>query len=126
MKKIIYILLIPLLIITFFTCTVSDSTGLIKVENYTYLDLTNVKIGDTSIAWIVAGGAYANYWYYQTITGELTTEGIPVHPQFEGESLTLEPGYYVYITAKYMEDGSEYVVIDAEEYASDDPVDLTD
>ena len=90
------------------------------------MDLKNVKIGNTSIAWYVAGGGYVNYWYYQDITGKLTTEGIPVHPQFEGVSLKLKPGYYVYITAKYMEDGNEYVVIQAEKHGSGDPVDLED
>ena len=125
MKKYIYIIAIILLLILF-SCTVNDSTGLIKIENYTYLDLKNVKIGNTSIAWYVAGGGYANYWYYQTISGELTTEGIPVHPQYEDVSFKLEPGYYVYIIAKYMDDGSEYVIIQAEEHGSGDPVDLED
>lgn len=119
-------MLICVLIIVFFTCTVNDSTGLIKVENMTHLDLTNVKIGNTSIAWYVAGGGYSNYWYYSTISGKLTTEGIPVHDQYEDYDLELEPGWYVYITAKYMEDGSEAVVIYAEEHGSGDSVDLDD
>ena len=126
MKKYIYITAIIILLIIFFTCTVDESTGLIKVENGTYLDLKNVKIGNTSIVWYVAGGGYANYWYYKTISGVLTTEGIPVHPQFEDVTLTLEPGYYVYITAKYMDDGSEYVIIHAEEHGSGETVNLED
>ena len=124
MKKLLYNFIIILLLIFFFTCTVNDNTGLIKIENYTHIDLKNVKIGDTSIAWYVAGGGYVNYWYYKSITGKLTTEGIPVHPQLENCNLELEPGWYVYITAKYMEDGSEYVEIKAEEHASGDYVEL--
>lgn len=125
MKKYLYLLLFTF-IITIFTCTVNDSTGLIKVENSTHLTLKNVKIGNTSIAWYVAGGGYSNYWFYQPITGELTTEGIPVHPQFEDKDFELEPGCYIYITAKYMDDGSEYVEIYAEKHASGDRIDLED
>ncbi len=125
MKKYIYLSLF-ILFLAFLTCTVNDSTGLIKVENTTHLGLSNVKIGNTSIAWYVAAGGYSNYWFYQPISGTLTTEGIPVHPQFEDLSLNLEPGCYVYIIAKYMEDGSEYVVIYAEEQGTGESVNLED
>ena len=113
MKKIKFLLLLFIMLVVFFSCTVSESTGCIQVKNTTYMALTDVKIGDTLIASYVAAGNYVNYWYYQPIEGKLTTKGIEVDKSVEDITLSLKPNFWVYITAEYTSDGNEVVGIKA-------------
>ena len=75
MKK-IYLLLIITLTILSITCTVNQSTGLIVLTNLTENDVSNVKIGSTTITGYISRGAKVDYWYYTVLTGKLTGTGV--------------------------------------------------
>jgi hypothetical protein len=75
MKK-IYLLIIITLTILVFTCTVNQNTGLIVLSNLTNEDISNVKIGSTTLTCYLSRGAKVDYWYYTPLTGKLTGGGV--------------------------------------------------
>ena len=103
MKIIFYLIKIFIILIFFSSCTVNDSTGLIRVENHTSIELKNVKIGNTLIASYVAPGNYVDYWYFITLKGKITTEGVEVNEFQEDIEFKLLTGYWVFITAQKYE-----------------------
>lgn len=113
MKKIFLFFIFSFAVLFIFNCTVNDKTGLIQIKNSTYESLSNVKIGQTLIAAYVAPGSYINYWYYNTVSGRLSTQGIPIDNSIKDITFNLKTGYWFAITAKITNDGYEVVNIDA-------------
>ncbi len=74
MKK--YYFLIIIIILSFFNCTVNNSTGLIVLTNLTESDIINVKIGGTTITSYISRGGKVDYWYSTTLSGKLTASGV--------------------------------------------------
>lgn len=75
MKKFFLIILI-ITSFLFLTCTVNQNTGLIVLTNLTGNDISNVKVGTTSITGYISRGAKVDYWYYSTLSGKLTGAGV--------------------------------------------------
>ena len=107
-KKLLFFIFMPLILIIF-NCTVNDKTGLIQIKNSTYEYLTNVKIGQTLLAAYVSPGSYIDYWYYNTITGKLTADGIQIDNSIASTTYQLKTGYWFTITAEITNDGYERV-----------------
>ena len=55
------------------------------------------------------GEGYYDYWYYTTLEGKLTTEGIPVSKGAKDNKYEIDPGLWVRIAAVYDDDGDEVV-----------------
>ena len=115
--KLKYIFLFLTIIITiFFSCTVNENTGLIKVENHTKKELKNVYVGKTLITRSVAAGEDYYYWYFDTISGKVESENIDVFNALNKE-YEFEKSYWVTITASVVktQNGEEpYLLIKAE------------
>jgi hypothetical protein len=91
-------------------CTVNEKTGLIQIQNKTVKSIANIKIGDKTISAYTASGTTVNYWYYETIKGKLTSDGISIDVGQSDWSLNLKPGYWVYITAGYNSQAGDDIV----------------
>jgi len=116
MKKTISAISLFFLIITFYSCTVNECAGLIKVENKTDLIIKNIKIGDRIITFQIDPGASYYYWFYDTIYGELKAEGIEVFNGNRYEEEGLEVNYWVYITASNYGPGNKLLVLNKEKH----------
>jgi hypothetical protein len=95
------------------SCSVNNSTSLIVIKNTTYEALTDVKIGDSYMAAYVAPGTYVDYWSYKTVSGKLSLKGVNLPQNVRDIDFKIKSGLYVYITAKYANDGTAIVSVDA-------------
>ena len=76
MKKIYLLLIVALLFFAFIGCTVNSTTGRITVANTTNATMTNVKVGDTLIVSSLGPGKSYDYYFFKTLTGQITVEGL--------------------------------------------------
>ena len=114
--KYFFILLIIFFIFILFGCTVNGSTGLIKIENQTTVELKNVRVGETLIALSVSPGSDYYYWYFDTMSGEVNSDNIDTFAGFDGK-WEFKVGYWVTISATLLEtkDGKEpYITVEEE------------
>lgn len=51
------------------SCTVNQNTGLIRISNHSGSDVTNFKLGETTIFFILKSGAVYDYWFTSTQKG---------------------------------------------------------
>jgi hypothetical protein len=110
MKKLL--LLIPLISLLFFYCSVNETTGLIRITNRTKTTIKNIKIGNVLLTFQVAAGNTFDYWYIN-ISGKITAEGLPIAVSQADKTITLKSNYWVDITAANdLLEGREVISID--------------
>ena len=106
MKHFIKLLMIFILITFMFSsCTVNEVTGLIKIENFTDQDLTNVKIGNTLLAIKVPSGGYFDYWYFNELKGNITSDSIKTNDTQSSVRYDLKPDFWTYVEANQRQGG---------------------
>lgn len=74
MHKYLFIILLILLFV--FSCTVNETTALIRLENTSAVEAKNIKIGNTTLIWSLSKGAVYDYWTCSAFEGVLSIEGI--------------------------------------------------
>ncbi|MBN2545850.1 MAG: hypothetical protein JXB50_08640 [Spirochaetes bacterium] len=86
------------LLTIFFSCSVNEYTALIRVENSSSTDITNLKIGGTLITGYLKKGAVYDYWSLTQFSGIVAVSGVDSAYDFDVE-LTIKPMwlYSIYI-----------------------------
>ncbi len=74
LKKILLFTFLPVLISLVSSCSVTDQSGIIMINNYSDSVINNIKIGDTIIACSVLPGCRTDYYYYSALDGSLTAD----------------------------------------------------
>src|SRR4030042_2550805 len=94
--KDLFILLIFLFFIS--ACSVNEYTALIRVENSSNIDITNLKIGETLITGYLKKGAVYDYWSITQFSGIVSVNGVKSAYDFDVE-LIIKPMwiYSIYI-----------------------------
>lgn len=74
MKKAFFWVMI-FIVLLFVSCTVNDTTGLLVITNLSNSDVTNIRIGNTTLTSYLSSGSKLDYWYYTPLTGQLSATG---------------------------------------------------
>ena len=75
MKKAFFGVMI-FIVLLFVSCTVNDTTGLLVITNLSNSDVTNIKVGNTTLTSYLSSGSKLDYWYYTPLAGEISATGV--------------------------------------------------
>jgi hypothetical protein len=99
----IFLMILIISAFLFSSCKVDDKTGLIIIDNKTYLPIRNLTIGPSIITLYVAPGGTYDYWYYSPINGSMKSDSIQTIATQKNLTFNLNTSYSVYIKAYYQD-----------------------